>query len=202
MAFMTVGLLFCNVFPKPVRLKVSPQKFKSFICIRMVTRGLYARLVRRNVKKHLDTLNAVGVENFIVEVVTDNAVSLSHFFVDSRHVREIVVPPNYSCRSGACNKARALQYCLEDGVNMLKNEDYVVHLDEETVLTEDAVKGILNFISNNKHVIGQGVITYGTQPNLAFSSWFISLQNRLCTVADSMRVADDMGKHKTAFKLL
>ena len=49
-----------------------------------------------------------------------------------------------------------LQYCLEDGVNMLKNEDYVVHLDEETVLTEDAVKGILNFISDNKHVIGQG----------------------------------------------
>ena len=39
---------------------------------------------------------------------------------------------------------------------MLKNEDYVVHLDEETVLTEDAVKGILNFISDNKHVIGQG----------------------------------------------
>ena len=39
---------------------------------------------------------------------------------------------------------------------MLKNEDYIVHLDEETVLTEDAVKGILNFISDNKHVIGQG----------------------------------------------
>ena len=36
----------------------------------MVTRGLYPRLVRRNVKKHLETLNAVGVENFMVEVVT------------------------------------------------------------------------------------------------------------------------------------
>ena len=36
----------------------------------MVTRGLYPRLVRRNVKKHLDVLRTVGVENFIVEVVT------------------------------------------------------------------------------------------------------------------------------------
>ena len=36
----------------------------------MVTRGLYPRLVRRNVKKHLETLNAIGVEDFIVEVVT------------------------------------------------------------------------------------------------------------------------------------
>ena len=36
----------------------------------MVTRGLYPRLVRRNVKKHLETMNAVGVEDFIIEVVT------------------------------------------------------------------------------------------------------------------------------------
>ena len=36
----------------------------------MVTRGLYPRLVRRNVKKHLETMNTVGVDDFIVEVVT------------------------------------------------------------------------------------------------------------------------------------
>ena len=58
---------------------------------------------------------------------------------------------------------------------------------------------IFYFIIN---IFDLGVITYGTQPSLAFSSSFISLQNRVCTVADSMRVADDMGKHKTAFKLL
>ena len=48
------------------------------------------------------------------------------------------------------------QYCLEEGVNLLNDEDFVIHLDEETVLTEDAVRGILNFVSDNKHVIGQG----------------------------------------------
>ena len=67
---LQIGLLFCNVFPKPVRLRVSPNNLTSFICVRMVTRGLYPRLVRRNVKKHLDVLRTVGVENFIVEVVT------------------------------------------------------------------------------------------------------------------------------------
>ena len=49
-----------------------------------------------------------------------------------------------------------LQYCLEDGVNMLNDDDFVIHLDEETVLTEDSVRGILNFVSVNKHAIGQG----------------------------------------------
>ena len=39
---------------------------------------------------------------------------------------------------------------------MLKDEDFVIHLDEETVITEDAARGILNFISENKHAIGQG----------------------------------------------
>ena len=77
------------MFPKPVRLKVSPQKFKSFICIRMVTRGLYPRLVRRNVKKHLDTLSAVGVENFIVEVVTVRN-SLKNNFVGSQHLCKVI----------------------------------------------------------------------------------------------------------------
>jgi len=202
MAFMTVGLLICNAFPTSVRLKSSPKGLKSFLCIRMVTRGLYPRLVRRNVKKHLETMNTVGVENFMVEVVTDNAVNLAPFFVDSRNVREIIVPDSYRCKSGARNKARALQYCLEEGVNLLKDEDFVIHLDEETVLTEDAVRGILNFVSDNKHAIGQGLITYGTQPPLAFSSFKTTLQNRLCTVADSMRVADDLGKHKMAFKIL
>ena len=83
---------------------------------------------------------------------------MAQFFVDSRHVREVVVPDSYKSRSGARNKARALQYCLEDGVNLLKDEDFVIHLDEETVLTEDAVRGILNFVSDNKHAIGQGIV--------------------------------------------
>ena len=55
---------------------------------------------------------------------------------------------------------------------------------------------------NDKISTFLGLITYGTQPPLAFSSFKTTLQNRLCTVADSMRVADDLGKHKMAFKLL
>ena len=42
------------------------------------------------------------------------------------------------------------QYCLEDDVNFLDSEDWIIHLDEETLLTENSVKGILNFITNNK----------------------------------------------------
>ncbi len=42
------------------------------------------------------------------------------------------------------------QFCLEDENNFLENEDWLVHLDEETLLTENSVRGILNFVTANK----------------------------------------------------
>lgn len=45
-------------------------------------------------------------------------------------------------------------------VNQLNDEDWVVHLDEETLLSASSVKGIINFVCNGKHKFGQGLITY------------------------------------------
>jgi egghead protein (zeste-white 4 protein) len=70
------------------------------------------------------------------------------------------VPSDYQTSTGALNKARALQYCWEDTVNLIQDDEWVVHLDEETLLSPESVKGILNFISNGKHSVGQGMITY------------------------------------------
>ena len=36
-------------------------------------------------------------------------------------------------------KARALQYCLEADVTVLPDDSWIVHLDEETLLTTNAV---------------------------------------------------------------
>ena len=80
-------------------------------------------------------------------VVTDAPLNLP-IYESSQRLREILVPPSYQTKKGALNKARALQYCWEDFVNLIQPEEWVVHLDEETVLTESSVKGILNFISS------------------------------------------------------
>ena len=80
----------------------------------MVTRGDYSNLVQTNVHRNIDTCLKVGLQNFIVEVVADRSISLN----PSLHAREIVVPDDYQTKSGAMFKARALQYCLEEGVNI------------------------------------------------------------------------------------
>ena len=50
--------------------------------------------------------------------------------------------------------------CFDVQANLLKDDDWIVHLDEETILTEGSVVGIVNFINEGKHQFGQGRITY------------------------------------------
>lgn len=184
--FNFFGLVFYNAFPEKVVLKGSPL-LAPFICIRVVTRGDYSDLVKSNVLRNMNTCLDTGLENFLVEVVTDKPVNLPKH----RRTREIVVPKDYKTKSGALFKSRALQYCLEDNVNVLNNNDWVVHLDEETLLTENSVRGIINFVLDGKHPFGQGLITYANE----------NVVNWLTTLADSFRVSDDMGKLRLQFKM-
>ncbi|CAG2179116.1 unnamed protein product, partial [Oppiella nova] len=179
-----LGLTLYDAFASKVSLRGTPL-LAPFLCVRTVTRGDYPDLIRHNVNRNLNTCLAVGLENFIVEVVTDRAVGLPK----NPRIREVVVPASYRTKSGAMFKARALQYCLEDENNILGDNDWVVHLDEETIMTENAVRGILNFVVNNKHEFGQGLITYANE----------DVVNWWTTLADSFRVADDMGKLRFQF---
>lgn len=178
------GLLMFNAYPGKVKLKGSPL-LAPFICIRVVTRGDFPKLVRDNVTRNMNLCIDVGMENFMIEVVTDKAINLPKH----RRVREVVVPSGYRTRTGALFKSRALQYCLEDKVNILADTDWIIHLDEETLLTENSVRGILNFVLDGQHQFGQGLITYANE----------NIVNWLTTLADSFRVSDDMGKVRFQF---
>ncbi|KAJ8953802.1 hypothetical protein NQ318_006649 [Aromia moschata] len=181
--FNFVGLTFYNAFPDKVVLNGSPI-LAPFICIRVVTRGDFPELVRNNVNRNMNKCLDAGLENFLIEVVSDKPIGLDHH----RRVREVVVPPRLPYQDGG---ARALQYCLEDKVNILSDNDWVVHLDEETLLTENSVRGILNFVMDGKHHFGQGLITYANE----------EVVNWITTLADSFRVTDDMGKLRLQFLL-
>lgn len=184
--FNFCGLVFYNAFPEKVILKGSPL-LAPFICIRIVTRGDFPDLVKANVNRNMNTCLDTGLENFHIEVVTDKTINLPKH----RRIHEVVVPKEYRTKTGALFKSRALQYCLEDTVNLLNGNDWIVHLDEETILTENSVRGIINFVLDGKYPFGQGLITYANE----------NIVNWLTTLADSFRVSDDMGKLRLQFKL-
>lgn len=185
-----LGLILYNPFPGGIKIndafisdENSPTKAIELphFCFRVVTRGLYPELVRNNVNKNFLTCIESGLNNFSIEVVTDKQV----YLVDTdKRIRELVVPSIYKSSTGAMFKARALQYALEPGISPVKFGEYIVHLDEETMITKNVINGIINFALDGKHAFGQGLITY---MNLEIVNFFT-------TLADSYRVADDMGK--------
>lgn len=183
----SLGLILFNSFKDKIRLKSTPL-LAPFICFRVVTKGNYPELVKINLEKNLQLCYEAGLESFIFEVVTDKSINLPH---SSNRVREVVVPPVYKTKNGAKFKSRALQYCLEDEVNILRDDDWIVHLDEETLLSLNSINGILNFCEDGKHHFGQGVITYAQG----------DIVNWITTLSDSFRVADDMGKLRFQFKV-
>ncbi|CAK9291801.1 unnamed protein product [Gordionus sp. m RMFG-2023] len=215
MIFHFCGLVFYPAFPDPPHLHLK-QQFSThvsksneiinsignygatsnishpFICFRVVTRGNFPSLVRKNVKRNLETCQNLGIGHYIIQVVTDQSIGLlnqNERKVGDR-IFELVVPDSYRTPRGSLFKARALQFALEDVNHFLNDDDWIVHLDEETLLTTDSLIGILNFICDGKNDFGQGLITYSRD----------GVVNWLTTLADTFRVADDMGKNRFQLK--
>ena len=212
LVFTTVGHL---VYPAVIKKSypalqdmVDSEKFKNQkIRFRFVTRGRYPDLVSQNVKYAANVLKKTCPElvsnMYVIEVVTDKNMNLVRR-CPGIDVKEIVVPDDYHVYD-ALNvetkyKARALHFAISHcGAD---DNDWIVHLDEETRFDRRTVQSILcHAIEQNTrvaadgglHNIGQGCILYGTER-------VGPIQNYLTTLADSIRVADDFGKFRLQYQ--
>ncbi|XP_045167229.2 beta-1,4-mannosyltransferase egh-like [Mercenaria mercenaria] len=182
------GILFYNPFYKTNRI-LPKLSSVPFLCLRIVTRGDMPDFVIRNAKYNRDLCLNLGLQHFMVEIVTDKPVNCQ----EKDRIREIVVPKGYSTKNGSLYKARALNYCLESHVNLLAGNDWIVHLDEETLLTEASVSGILHFVTDGSGDIGQGPISYANGK---------IINNWITTLADSVRLAMDYSLFRFQFAFL
>ena len=183
--FNIVGLVFLNPFSTPPKETLSADM--PFICFRVVTRGLFPHLVRTTTLHNIELCRRNGLNNFKFEIVTDKPLSMGNF----SDIIETVVPDQYRSAKNAMYKARALQYCLEPDINILSNADWIVHLDEETKLTDDVIYGIADFVTSSNADIGQGVIVYADDV----------IENWIITLMDGVRVAFDYGVMRLALQV-
>ena len=185
--FNFFGIVCFNVFPAKQKLQRSPL-LGPFVCFRVVTRGLFPQLVKHNLSQNIAVCNSVNLLNFIFEVVSDTDLNLNASF----RMREVIVPKEYNTEHNTLFKARALQYSLEPCANFLTDDDWIVHLDEETLLSKEAVFGIINFVCEGSYHFGQGVIIYSRG----------TVVNWLTTIADCVRVGVDYGSLRFTLKAL
>jgi beta-1,4-mannosyltransferase len=158
--------------------------------IRYVTRGNNQKIIEESVNSTLAITEKY--DNIIIEVATDCDVLSQE--VKDRGVIELTVPDDYETEHETIYKARALQYALEH--SNAKSDDFILHMDEESHLTERALMGIYQHMYQKPDNIGQGMITYRRSLfNGGCSNW----KNKFCALADTIRIADDLSRFRLSF---
>jgi hypothetical protein len=152
------------------------------VIFQVTTRGENVGAVKRGVYSVLYWAEKY-LKDFEVWIVTEEGSPLVPFDFP-RRVRLISVPRSYSTVMNTKYKARALNYAcyLRKKMGYDSSNVWVYFMDEESVVGEDTVLGIIDFIEEKRGEIGQGLIVY---PNF----WGKSL---LTSLADSVRSSTDV----------
>lgn len=118
--------------------------------------------------------------HFLIEEHSKNMFEI----FQNQGVSITTVPTSYTAMK-ATHKARALEYFRT--AQCLTDRDWVLHLDEETLIDAHVVQTCINFIERRackNMMAAQGIIMYN-----AYRYW----DNWLLTAADIVRVIDDFG---------
>ncbi|KAI8804007.1 glycosyl transferase family group 2-domain-containing protein [Cladochytrium replicatum] len=147
-----------------------------------VTRGNNREAVYRawNGHKHLERLHP----SVRVHVLTDEP-----FFFEN--INCYTCPKAFSTARSKY-KARALEWYRQ--TMRYTEHDWVLHLDEESVIDDESVRRCLEFIwYEHDYHMGQGVILYNQ-----YQYW----KNWVFTVADALRVGDDLSRFQLQFSYI
>ena len=155
------------------------------LIVAYVSRGNNEIALRRAVAASRAVLDAAGVK-YRIEAITDMPVNVN---ADDYYL----VPSDYTTPLRAKYKARALHYASQQ--RPVSRNSWVLHLDEESVVTEELVHGLQGFLDTTESLltIGQGEIKYNAH-NYG--------KNLLITSIDAIRTGDDLGRFRTQYKLL
>lgn len=156
------------------------------LIVAYVSRGNNETALRRAITESVEILDRMGV-NYTIEAITDMPVNVG---ADVYYL----VPKEYQTKRRAQFKARALHYATEQR-GKLTRHDWILHMDEESMITEQVIRGIAQYVQpdNAVYTIGQGEIKYNA---------YNYGKNMLITAIDAVRTGDDLGRFRFQYKVL
>ncbi|KFY66007.1 hypothetical protein V496_02228 [Pseudogymnoascus sp. VKM F-4515 (FW-2607)] len=180
----TYIVLFAFLLPMPSgaskNLPKSDLRHFRTLYLSLVTAGSNPEAVKRGITKMLPLLTVDP--RVKIALITDEPKD-KLFANLSSSITLVTTPISYT-PAHAKYKARALEYFRTS--SKLASSDWVLHLDEETVIDAHTVRACIQFIQEEKQYhLGQGIILYN-----AHRFW----EARLPTIADIPRARDDYGK--------
>lgn len=172
------------------------------LIIAYVSRGNQPETLQRASSQTQAVLDMLGVR-YSIELVTDVEIRPQNRLSETYgKLYYYLVPPGYETPRRARFKARALQYLLEQRSSRLvgtgESNVWVLHLDEESILTPECVLGISKHIrkydlSLSPGAIGQGEILYNAH------QYGHSL---LIAAIDAARTGGDLGIFRLQYKAM
>src|SRR6185437_13889050 len=107
-----------------------------------VSRGDNTSALLRAVRGSIEALESVSV-NYRIEIVTDKPVApILTAALQRNDLIFNVVPSSYETPHHTRFKARALQYALERRTPVPEPYNWILHLDEESMVTPSAIAGV------------------------------------------------------------
>jgi egghead protein (zeste-white 4 protein) len=185
----------------PVGWKWRQSRVSLIFCY--VSRGDNSRALAHSVRETQRIADLFGVP-YVVEVLTDLVIPDSdRVDATSGPIHYEVVPGEYRTLRGARYKARALQYGLEKRERRQRDVAYasgrstwILHLDEESVVTPSAILGIHCFVTRHDLRSGDGAIGQG---EILYNGGDYGRQ--LCIAAiDAVRSGDDLGRFRLQYR--
>jgi hypothetical protein len=155
--------------PRPLDPAVLAGRDLPYMKFQVTTRGGAGPVLERTVGGIVGIASAQPwlAGRMSVEVVTESVSDADDLAVRFAGgpipVDAVVVAPGYQTPKGTGLKARALHHMVEkrlEGWNAKPGRTFVVHLDEETLVTEEHLLVLVDYLSRDPRPISQGPILY------------------------------------------
>jgi len=193
-----IGELFDTLGFLAPRSKVEPPPRRRIengqLTVRFVSRGINAPVLLHSARQAHKLLTKADRIPFSVQLVSE--LPLEKYFLPGEQEKYCVVPvpPDFVCKGGTLYKARGLEYARLHAPRSDLPE-WVLFLDEESVLTPESIQAVCDFISDDsdRNRIAQGGIMY-TNGNFA--------RNLPIAAADLLRVGGELGRFRLQYREL
>ncbi|MCQ4342721.1 MAG: glycosyltransferase family 2 protein [Sulfolobaceae archaeon] len=168
---------FLTVKEEDFALQRRSQSKDYKVIFQITSRGFNVDAVRRSVES-VKYWARKYLKDYEIWLVTEPDALVD--YIDG--VKVIKVPSDFRTKNNTKFKARALEYARLLRKPYARDDVWVYFMDEESVVGEDTILGIIDFIENNRGEIGQGLIVYSN----------LYGKNLLASLADSIRSSGDV----------
>jgi Glycosyl transferase family group 2 len=161
----------------------NPKQANVKFYLRITTRGLCPNLIFQSLEHHRDVFRQFNLSDSEIIVVTENLIA----GVPNSLCRQLLVPTAYQTKNGSLFKQRNICYFWEKMKNEIADDNWVVDLDEDTLITNHAFQCLLHACQRKLYDIVHFPRVYGHGDHID-NFWTTMADSVMCAIDFNLRL--------------